>query len=82
MTDPVTALAIYGGKVLPEILSVQEAAAYLHCHPEKVKRMLRNGELPGIKFGHSWLVPAKQLSEALLTKLENKCHPRREKDNL
>jgi len=66
----------------PVWLTVQETARYLHFCPETVKRLLRAGELPGIKVGHRWLVPKAQLDEYLLSRLTNKCHLRRDEVSL
>ncbi len=62
----------------PELFTVQETAGYLHCHPETIMRLLRKGDLPGIKVGRRWLVPKAQLADALLRQLTNDCHLRRD----
>jgi excisionase family DNA binding protein len=66
----------------PELLTVQEAAVYLHCHPETIKRLLRKGDLPGIKVGRRWLIPKAPLSAVLLSQLTTECHPRRDEVSL
>jgi excisionase family DNA binding protein len=43
------------------LLTVEMAAEYLHCHPETVRRMIRRGELKAIKFRHFWRVPLEVL---------------------
>ncbi|MCL2474989.1 MAG: helix-turn-helix domain-containing protein [Chloroflexi bacterium] len=32
-------------------------------HPETIKRLCRNGELPAAKFGNAWLILRKDLDE-------------------
>ena len=56
----------------PEWASVQEIAQYLLCCSETVKRLLREGKLPGIKIGRRWLIPKAQLTESLLSRLTTK----------
>ena len=38
----------------PRLLTVMEAAEYLRFHPEHVRRMTREGRLPGRKIGAEW----------------------------
>jgi excisionase family DNA binding protein len=45
------------------LLTINMAAEYLHCAPETVRRMLRRGELPGVKFGKFWRVPLEGLRQ-------------------
>jgi excisionase family DNA binding protein len=66
----------------PEWLTVQETAEYLHSCAETVKRLLRKGELPGIKVGRRWLVPKAQLIEYLLSRLTTECRLRRDEVSL
>jgi len=39
---------------MQEILTLREAAAFLRCHPDTVKRRARAGELPASKIGRAW----------------------------
>lgn len=50
------------------ILSVKETAELLECSEYTVEENARKGDLPGLKFGHSWIFPA----GALLTHLGTK----------
>lgn len=43
------------------LLTVEMAADYLHCHPETVRRMIRRGELKAVKFRKFWRVPMEGL---------------------
>jgi hypothetical protein len=43
---------------LPPILTSSEAAAILRCTPKTVEDRLRAGDLPGEKFGESWILPS------------------------
>lgn len=40
----------------PEILTAEDAAAILRCDYETVLRLLRAGELPGVKVGRQWRI--------------------------
>lgn len=48
---------------LPQLLSVDEAAAYLRLDASTVRRHLRNGELPGTQIGGRWYISAAALAE-------------------
>ena len=37
-----------------ELLTCEEAAAYLRVHPRTVTRLLTAGRLPGVKVGRQW----------------------------
>ena len=37
-----------------ELLTCEEAAAYLRVHPRTVGRRLKEGKLPGVKVGRQW----------------------------
>jgi excisionase family DNA binding protein len=43
------------------LLTIDETASYLSCTPATVRRMLRRGELRGVKFGKFWRVPREVL---------------------
>jgi len=36
-------------------LSLPEAAAFLHCHPEWARQQAKQGRIPGAKPGKSWV---------------------------
>ena len=36
-------------------LSLQEAAAFLHVHPETLREAARAGRIPGAKVGRAWV---------------------------
>lgn len=42
-----------------------EVAEILRCTQGQVEEMLRSGDLPGIKFGRSWIIPSDALSQRL-----------------
>ena len=44
-----------------EILTVADVAEILHCDVKTVSERLVSGDLPGTKFGRSWVVPAAAL---------------------
>jgi excisionase family DNA binding protein len=40
-----------------ESISVDEACEFLECEKPKLMALLREGELPGVKFGKAWVIP-------------------------
>jgi len=42
---------------------VAEGGERLHIHPESVRRLIRQGKLPAIKFGNKWLVEKSMLEQ-------------------
>jgi excisionase family DNA binding protein len=59
------------------ILDVEYIAEFFKCSLEKVKRMLRSGELPGFKFGGRWYVREKDLEEMVDKAVQSNRHLRR-----
>ncbi|MEX0650186.1 MAG: helix-turn-helix domain-containing protein [Candidatus Andersenbacteria bacterium] len=51
-----------------EFLTVQEAAKKLRVKPITIYRMARAGKLPAIKFGKSWRISSRRLSEMFNSK--------------
>ena len=39
---------------MSEVLTTKEAAEYLGTSPDTVRRLARQGRLPGIRLGHTW----------------------------
>ena len=50
---------------------VAEVAKRLRIHPESVRRLIRQGKLPAIKFGNKWLV-----DKVVLEQYANRYDPR------
>ena len=50
--------------------NVAQAAAYLKCHPETVREMIRSGKLLAAKIGRSYCIRQVHL-DALLAEAEN-----------
>lgn len=42
---------------------VKEVSERLNIHPESVRRLIRQGKLPAIKFGNKWLVSKSDLEQ-------------------
>jgi excisionase family DNA binding protein len=42
---------------------VNDVAKRLNIHPESVRRLIRQGKLPAIKFGNKWLVEKATLEQ-------------------
>ena len=56
-------------------LTCEEAAAFVRVHPKTVKRMARNGELPGhFRFGR-WFFYASELDGWMRMELHSARHP-------
>jgi len=39
---------------VPEVLTAKEAAEFLRTRAETLKRLARQGKVPGVKLGHEW----------------------------
>ena len=52
---------------LSNTLGVLEAAKRIHRHPETVKRLIRQGELPAQKVGQVWFIDIADL-DALMSR--------------
>jgi excisionase family DNA binding protein len=46
-----------------DYVDVKEASKRLNIHPESVRRLIRQGKLPGIKFANAWLIDAAILEQ-------------------
>ena len=53
--------------VLAEYAQVVEAAALLDVHPETVKRLCRQGDLPATKQFNTWLIRRRDLKKFAAT---------------
>ena len=49
--------------LLDNYAGVAEVAKRLNIHPESVRRLIRKGKLPAIKFGNKWLVEKSVLEQ-------------------
>lgn len=49
--------------LLQRYAGVKEVADRLNIHPESVRRLIRQGKLPAIKFGNKWLVEKATLEQ-------------------
>lgn len=49
--------------LLENYAGVAEVSKRLHIHPESVRRLIRQGKLPAIKFGNKWLVEKATLEQ-------------------
>lgn len=43
------------------LLTTQEAAERMRCHPETIRRAVRSGSLPARHFGGKWLIDEEAL---------------------
>ncbi len=49
--------------LLENYAGVSEVSDRLNIHPESVRRLIRQGKLPAIKFGNKWLVEKTMLDQ-------------------
>jgi hypothetical protein len=45
-----------------ETLGLRDAAAFLRCHPEELRRRAKAGVIPGAKIGRSWVFVVEDLA--------------------
>ena len=50
-----------------EILTPEEAAAYLRVNPQTIYRLLRAGQCPGMKVGRQWRIRRQDLDNCFTT---------------
>jgi excisionase family DNA binding protein len=50
---------------LMKTLGLHEAAAFLHCHPEELRRRAKAGSIPGAKVGRAWVFLEEDLAAYL-----------------
>jgi excisionase family DNA binding protein len=43
-----------GAPINPAVMTLREAAAFLHCHTSTLYRLANNGEIPAFRLGGSW----------------------------
>ena len=56
-----------------DVLTEQDVAQLLECETSTVQEKARAGDLPGIKFGRSWVFPRSALLQSLhQTAMQNK----------
>jgi excisionase family DNA binding protein len=48
-----------------DVLTEQDVAELLDCEKSTVQKKARNGDLPGVKFGRSWVFPKTALLQSL-----------------
>ena len=49
--------------LLEQYTGVDNVSKRLKIHPESVRRLIRQGKLPAIKFGNKWLVERATLEQ-------------------
>lgn len=49
--------------LLEQYVGVEQVSERLRIHPESVRRLIRQGKLPAIKFGNKWLVERATLEQ-------------------
>lgn len=50
---------------MDEVLTIEQVAALLSCDATTVAEHLRDGFLPGLKFGRRWVVPSRVFFERI-----------------
>ena len=56
--------------VAPAAISAQEFANLSRLSKQTVCKMLRNGDIEGVRIGRSWRIPARVVRESLLIDAE------------
>lgn len=51
--------------VLPDLMVVEDVAAFLWLSPASVRRLIREGRIPAAKLGRRWIVERRSLLDAL-----------------
>lgn len=59
------------------ILDVTQVAEALQCEPARAEQALRTGDLPGLQYGRSWIVPESALAARLHEKALEEAERRR-----
>jgi excisionase family DNA binding protein len=49
--------------LLEQYVGVDDVSKRLKIHPESVRRLIRQGKLPAIKFGNKWLIERATLEQ-------------------
>ena len=52
---------------MSRVLTVKEAAALLKTTRQQIRKMIQSGELPAVKVGREWRIPAESLDTFLWT---------------
>ncbi len=50
----------------PDIMTVEQAAEYLQLTADTVRRLLREGQLPGRRIGKEWRLSRRKLEEFIM----------------
>ena len=61
--------------VLPVVLSISQAAAYLSVSPDTVRRLIRNGIIPHARIGNSIRIRRTDLDGYLEHQVSRQWHP-------
>ena len=48
-----------------EIMTVEQAADMLMCDKHRISERLQDGDIPGTKFGRSWVIPTRAFFDRL-----------------
>lgn len=47
----------------PDVMTLQEAAAFLRCHPKTLRLMAAAGRIPAVRVGRLWRFSRRRLTE-------------------
>jgi excisionase family DNA binding protein len=59
---------------IDEILTASEVASLLHVHPRTVYKLVKQGSLPGRKFGGGWRFSRRDIMQ-MISPRESAPHP-------
>lgn len=64
-----------------EVMTLREAAEYLHCHPSTIYRMANHGDIPGFRLGGGWRFRRSDIEKWIVSRIakppESKLAPRK-----
>jgi excisionase family DNA binding protein len=63
--SPAESGLFYDHQKMNDVLCEAEVAQLLDCEPSTIQTKARENELPGVKYGRSWLFPRAALLEVL-----------------
>ena len=61
-----------GEPIMKPPLSVKEAAAFLGTTKQQVRKLIHNGELPAVKLGREFRIPAESIEKYLVPSVSPK----------
>lgn len=51
---------------MPDLLTVNQAAALMSVIPRRIRALLERNKLPGVNYGHQWLIKRDDLTRYMV----------------